>query len=397
MTHRATPGEPGGSTPPGSPEPLRASRLLLAGVDVVVTADGEVLVLEVNDHPGVLREPAGPDGRPPVLEALADALALRAGGDPCLVTLPECFRLEPPGPSTDAVTVAPASRLVGDFDRSETALGDLSALLLGLRARGVDAALADRPAADAHLAARGAARTVVFDRLPGVTGGPATEVVNTPGARDVCGDKLTTYRVLAAAGVPVVPCVPLGELLRTGTDSGYAVLKPRVGAAGNGVERHAVTALRDLPDPGTDRIAQPWMELRRTTGGERSHRFDLRVLVVGGHARAALARTAGAPADLLDGEPLLTWLTTTGRREALWIDGAATDATGRYLTEELLTRALRAAEAAVVALDGELAARQASGLTGATDHGFARHNGVGGPLDLVTAVPLANSTATRGD
>ncbi|MGA4844307.1 hypothetical protein [Streptomyces sp. G45] len=391
MTERTLPGEPGGSTPPGSPEQLPAPRLLLAGVDVVVTTDDDVLVLEVNDHPGVLREPAGPRGDPPVLAALADALAARAGSDPCLITLPECFRLSPPGPSRAAVTVAPESRLVGDFERSEAALGDLSALLLLLHERGVDAHLADRPAAETYLARRGTARTLVFDRLPGAPAGPGTEVLNAPGARNLCGDKATTARLLTAAAVPVVPCLDLADLVRTGTPSGYVVTKPRVGAAGNGVERHRIAALRSRaqpPETGPDRIAQPWMDLRRTsddTSGGPPHRFDLRVLVVGGHARAVLARRAGAPADLQEGEPLLTWLTITGRREPLWIDGTATAAAHRYLDDDLLRRALTVAQDAVRALDRALP-------TGATDtaahHGFARHNGVSGALDTVTATPL---------
>lgn len=86
---------------------------------------------------------------------------------------------------------------------------------------------------------------------------PCTLLTPPLSVLSMCSDKLETWKVLHAAGIPMLPCEPVGQASEDIADTMH-VFKPRLGAGCDGIQRGMLP--KDA-DPQTY-VQQPWISGR---------------------------------------------------------------------------------------------------------------------------------------
>lgn len=317
--------------PTGEPGP----RFLCAGLDFLVANDGEVRLLEVNDHPvGLCASKPLPDsGVSDPGRALAEAILRRDPGREVTLVLPDFYRIGTRRHIAEWLdVVAPPCGLDVRIDRTRQ---EFNAVAGWIRALGGSAVIADVRALsagrDGRLRCAGRRVVKLFRRanqLPGNLQG--VPCYNSRELRALCGDKLLAHDCLAEL-CPSLPQVAVAVIdledarfralldAAVRTDA-WLIVKPRWGAASEGVRRMRATALvRHLATAagreeftGRAWVAQPWIEPLRVPERGRDYYADLRVYFVGGTAVSAVLRRACVPVSGLGTDTPLAWLTTTG-------------------------------------------------------------------------------------
>lgn len=304
------------------------------GLDILWSSDGEFKIIEVNDHPVGLD--AGHQLYAPPQQniflsdpflPIARILAGAAGTAPIALLLPESFMLGEKPPVMSRIKLKQQNAFADN--RIEFTLSDFNHLAQAIALTGADYRFVDASAlkisADELFLITGERIHSLFRRHSAF---PPCEIncfcINDIRQRVLCGNKWTTYHVIAAAlgNSSIIQTYSFDRsnetmafLDRCRSTCSLVVIKPAWGSASAGLSRLTPREAQQYIFHGkfaNGYICQPWVEPARVFDKGKEYYYDLRVFVVGGEVVSGFGRRAAAAVDGVAAGSPLSWLTTTG-------------------------------------------------------------------------------------